>query len=52
MRISSNSAAAAHSASEEARKAHSRWKSSEMVQPYTRRKEEAALEVTRNLGLG
>ena len=52
MRIGGNSAAAAHGVSEEARKAHGRWKSSEMVQLYTRRKEEEALEVTRNLGLG
>jgi len=52
MRIGGNSAAAAHGVSEEARKAHGRWKSSEMVQLYTRRREEEALEVTRSLGLG
>ena len=51
MRIGGNSAAADHGVSEEARKAHGRWKSDEMVQLYTRRGEEAALEVTRNLGL-
>lgn len=51
MRIGGNSAAADHGVSEAARKAHGRWKSDEMVQLYTRRGEEAALEVTRNLGL-
>ena len=51
MRIGGNSAAAAHGVSEEARKAHGRWKSGEMVQLYTRRNEDAALEVSRNLGL-
>ena len=51
MRIGGNSAAAAHGVSEEARKAHGCWKSDEMVQLYTRRSEEAALEVTCSLGL-
>lgn len=51
MRIGGNSAAAERGVSEEARKAHGRWKSEEMVQLYTRRGDTAALEVTRNLGL-
>ena len=51
LRIGGNSTAAAHGVPEEARKAHGRWKSDEMVRLYTRKNEDAALEVTRNLGL-
>ncbi|EFJ51387.1 hypothetical protein VOLCADRAFT_103431 [Volvox carteri f. nagariensis] len=51
MRIGGNSAAAARGVSEEARKAHGRWKTDAMVQLYTRMEDDAALETTRNLGL-
>ncbi|EFJ39013.1 hypothetical protein VOLCADRAFT_108797 [Volvox carteri f. nagariensis] len=51
MRIGGNSAAAARGVSEEARKAHGRWKTDAMVQLYTRLEDDAALETTRNLGL-
>ncbi|GIM07999.1 hypothetical protein Vretimale_12001, partial [Volvox reticuliferus] len=51
MRIGGNSAAAARGVSEEARKAHGRWKSGAMVQLYTRLEDNTALDTTRNLGL-